>query len=364
MDGYVALARLNPPPSKSQGDEYEAFLSDMVRLLFSSLFFEANLPRRTTALQALECLHKIVIAGGAFKPHWMCATENGMENLLHILESDSYETNKDLALSIFDSFWPLASVDPRAIFGERDVLEEVLASCDSPNPIRSTTASYLLRLLMRTKGYKRTVLETLELLTDRLEAQIAVARRDLSEAARERPMFGLLFCIRAVLTDLGRSEDTRHYSREWVGRTVRACMVVSDIVSEVLNSDSPEGQTGSPSCDGQTLLMCCWRSSKEVSHLLAALIDKLPNGSLGDGAILSVADVKDIGNFFTRLLGTTVHRGAFEQESCWLKSSFCNVDQSKYPCRLSSDSQIFAPSCGGRPRESFEPTSRPCSSKL
>ena len=310
-DGYVALIRSNPP-STSQGDEYEAFLSDLVRLLFSSLFFEANLPRRTTALQALECLHKIVIAGGAFKPHWMCATENGMENLLHILESDSYETNKDLALSIFDSFWPLASVDPRAIFGERDVLEEVLASCDSPNPIRSTTASYRLRLLMRTKGYKRTVLATLELLTDRLEAQIAVARKDLSEAARGRPMFGLLFCIRAVFTDLGQTEEMRHY-REWVGRTVRACMAVSDIVSEVLNSDSPEGQTGS-SCDGQTLLMCCWRSSKEVSHLLAALIDKLPNDALGDGAILSVADAKDIGNFFTRLLGTTVHRGAFEQE--------------------------------------------------
>ena len=126
-------------------------------------------------------------------------------------------------------------------------------------------------------------------------------------------MFGLLFCIRAVVTDwvLLPAEDVSNYG-EWVGRIVKACKAVSDIVSEVLNSDSPEGQAGS-SCDGQTLLMCCWRSSKEVSHLLAALIDKLPYEELGDGAVLSVSEVKDIGNFFTRLLGTTVHRGAFEQ---------------------------------------------------
>ena len=243
-----------------------------------------------------------------------------MENLLHILEFDSYETNKELALSVFDSYWPLTIVDSKAIFGDRDILEEVVSSCDSPNPIRSTTAAYQLRLLMRTKGYERTVLATLGLLTDRLEAQLAVAKRDLAEAARGHPMFGLLFCIRAVVIDRGLfPEDATTDYREWVGRIVRVCTAVSDIVSEVLNSDSPEGQTGS-SCDGQTLGMCCWRSGKEVSHLLAALIDKLPYGELGDGAILSVADVKGIGNFFTRLLGTTVHRGAFEQESYLLKS--------------------------------------------
>ena len=312
MDGYVALNRANKS-LESQGDEYEAFLSDMVRLLFSSIFFEANLPRRSTALQALASLHKIVIARGVFRPQWMSATDNGVENLLHILEFDSYETNKELALSVFDSYWPLSCVDSKAIFGDREILEEVVSSCDSPNPIRPTTAGYQLRLLMRTKSFEKTVLETLGLLSDRLQAQVAVAKRDLSEAASGHPMFGLLFCIRAVVTDRGFPEDVTDY-REWVSRIVRVCMAVSDIVSEVLNSDSPEGQAGS-SCDGQTLNMCCWRSSKEVSHLLAALIDKLPYDDLGDGAILSVTDVKAIGNFFTRLLGTTVHRGAFEQES-------------------------------------------------
>ena len=314
MDGYVALTRVNQSRER-QEDEYEVFLSDIVRLLFSSIFFEANNPRRSTALQALACLHKTVLAREVFKPQWMSAMENGVENLLHIVEFDSYEANKEMALSIFDSFWPLACVDSKAIFGDRDILEEVVSSCDSPNPIRSTTAAYQLRLLMRTKSYDRTVQATLCLLTDRLESQIAVAKRDLSEAAIGHPMFGLLFCIRAVVTDRGLPlpEDVTD-QREWVRRIVRACMAVSDIVSQVLNSDSPEGQAGS-SCDGQTLLMCCWRSGKEVSHLLAALIDKLPYADLGDGAILSVADVKDIGNFFTRLLGTTVHRGAFEQES-------------------------------------------------
>ena len=153
------------------GEEYEAFLSDIVRLLFSSIFFEANLPRRVTALQALSCLHKIVISRGVFKTQWMNATDNGVENLLHIVECDSYETNKELALSILDSYWPLASVNSKAIFGDRDVLEDVFSSCDSPNPIRSTTAAYQLRLLMRTKSYERSVLATLALLTDRLEAQ-------------------------------------------------------------------------------------------------------------------------------------------------------------------------------------------------
>ena len=333
MDGYVALtrARQRAEERARAADEYEDFLAAVVNLLFSSIFFEANLPRRSTALQALLSLHEIVIARGVFNPRWMNSVNDGVERLLYIVENDSYENNKESALSVLDKFWPLTSVDSKNLFGDRDILGEVLSSCDSPNPIRSTTAAYQLRLLTRTKSYGKTALETLSLLSDRLAAQVAVAQRDLSEAAREHPMFGLLFCMRAVVIDSG---DLGEGAREWAARVRELCAAVSAIVSEVLNSDSPEGQMGS-GCDGQTLLLCCWRSSKEVSHLLAALIDKLPHGELGAGAILSVADVKSIGDFFTRLLGTTVHRGAFEQVGL----GTCNL---KYSLEINSIDAVHA----------------------
>ena len=334
MDGYVALTRARQraeEQARAAADEYEDFLAAVVNLLFSSIFFEANLPRRSTALQALLSLHEIVIARGVFNPRWMNSVNDGVERLLYIVENDSYENNKESALSVLDKFWPLTSVDSKNLFGDRDILGEVLSSCDSPNPIRSTTAAYQLRLLTRTKSYGKTALETLSLLSDRLAAQVAVAQRDLSEAAREHPMFGLLFCMRAVVIDSG---DLGEGAREWAARVRELCAAVSAIVSEVLNSDSPEGQMGS-GCDGQTLLLCCWRSSKEVSHLLAALIDKLPHGELGAGAILSVADVKSIGDFFTRLLGTTVHRGAFEQVGL----GTCNL---KYSLEINSIDAVHA----------------------
>ena len=140
-------------------------------------------------------------------------------------------------------------------------------------------------------------------LTGELEEQLVSARSTLGNANTRQPLFGILYCIRMVLGSFG-PKDVDGELTAWSTKMVSLSEEVSGIVGLVLNSDSPEGHVIGDASDPQTLLLCSWRSSKEVSHLLAALV------TLG---LLSGEQTRSVARFFVDLLGATVHRGAFEQ---------------------------------------------------
>jgi hypothetical protein len=106
------------------------------------------------------------------------------------------------------------------------------------------------RFLLRTRDFKNQIgareddddddvlRRTLQLLTRRLESQVATARENLPKAAKEQPMFGLMLCMRSVLKHC----TDRSALKSWVPTVVALYKVISGIVSKVLNSDSPEGQ--------------------------------------------------------------------------------------------------------------------------
>ncbi|XP_053314799.1 thyroid adenoma-associated protein [Spea bombifrons] len=76
-----------------------------------------------------------------------------------------------------------------------------------------------------------------------------------------------------------------------------------------------KGKDG-PSCNvsAQMVLVCCWRSMKEVSLLLGMLCQNLPLQDLSDSAcgLVTVEQVKEMGEYFKHHLLQSRHRGAFE----------------------------------------------------
>ncbi|KAJ8720431.1 hypothetical protein PYW07_012474 [Mythimna separata] len=121
---------------------------------------------------------------------------------------------------------------------------------------------------------------------------------------------------------------------------IDTCMQVNDAVVCVVNNSSPEGHlpmdmtvqvsdhgnTGNVTLDdgrqvtAQMVLLCAWRSVKEVSLLLGAICSRLSVVGEGDGssetaagATLQAAQLARVGEHFTSLLAETKHRGAFEQ---------------------------------------------------
>lgn len=120
---------------------------------------------------------------------------------------------------------------------------------------------------------------------------------------------------------------------EWkdlITKLIDLCFSVSEVVSPIVNSKSPEGifptELGTMQPDivesellksvtPQMLLVCCWRSMKEISLFFGDLVRLLPieyESNEKDSYLLSSCQVNRIGDYFVKHLFETRHRGAFE----------------------------------------------------
>ncbi|NWQ77060.1 THADA protein, partial [Columbina picui] len=76
------------------------------------------------------------------------------------------------------------------------------------------------------------------------------------------------------------------------------------------------GKSKMQTCDvtAQMVLVCCWRSMKEVSLLLGTLCKLLPSQAASEPSdrLITVEQVKNIGDYFKHHLLQSRHRGAFE----------------------------------------------------
>ncbi|KAK1171060.1 hypothetical protein AOXY_G8054 [Acipenser oxyrinchus oxyrinchus] len=204
-----------------------------------------------------------------------------------------------------------------------------------------------------------------------LTVEIEQAERSLLQAAVTHPMYGRVHCIIAGLQQLNlRSLGMVSQWRELVAELISVSYRISAVVSPVVQSSSPEGlipmdtepesaaslqqilqeiqprdtddffsearlleqeRQGSPANDNpsvgqrgrrgqqcqvtaQMVLVCCWRSMKEVSLLLGMVCESLPlqcTAETRDG-LLTVQQVQGIGLYFRQQLLQSRHRGAFE----------------------------------------------------
>lgn len=118
---------------------------------------------------------------------------------------------------------------------------------------------------------------------------------------------------------------------EWkqiLDKLINLCFEVSKVVSPIVNSSSPEGifpaelsivpaesvtdSNSLRSVTPQMLLVCCWRTMKEISLFFGDIVKVLPIEFESDTFILSSKQVFRIGEYFVKHLFETRHRGAFE----------------------------------------------------
>ncbi|XP_006990565.1 tRNA (32-2'-O)-methyltransferase regulator THADA isoform X1 [Peromyscus maniculatus bairdii] len=225
---------------------------------------------------------------------------------------------------------------------------------------------------------ERNTLVVMKCLMENLEDEISQAENSLLQAASSFPMYGRVHCItrafqRLPLNALQLVSEWRLV----VERLLLLAYRLSAVVSPVIQSSSPEGlipmDTDSESanrlqvilneiqprdtndyfnqaklmkeCDSfdledlstsvsnidcctevkgkegttcdvtaQMVLVCCWRSMKEVALLLGTLCQLLPMQPVPESSdvLLTVPQVKEMGDYFKQHLLQSRHRGAFE----------------------------------------------------
>ena len=100
---------------------------------------------------------------------------------------------------------------------------------------------------------------------------------NLGDAAIFSPMYGILFCIRSVIGD---ANPGPHIIRELFNK----CLEISELIAPILNSESPEGYLGNSGKEtkvtAQILLLCSWRTSKEISLLFGQICQFAPDSIL------------------------------------------------------------------------------------
>uniref|UniRef100_I3M1R5 tRNA (32-2'-O)-methyltransferase regulator THADA n=1 Tax=Ictidomys tridecemlineatus TaxID=43179 RepID=I3M1R5_ICTTR len=225
---------------------------------------------------------------------------------------------------------------------------------------------------------ERNTLMVIKCLMENLEEEVAQAENSLLQAAASFPMYGRVHCITGALQKLPlNSLQLVSEWRLLVEKLLSMSYRLSAVVSPVIQSSSPEGlipmDTDSESasrlqvilkeiqprdtndyfnqakilkeCDSfdledlnisvsnidtsaeikgkegktcdvtaQMVLVCCWRSMKEVALLLGTLCQLLPMRSMPESSdgLLTEDQVKEIGDYFKQHLLQSRHRGAFE----------------------------------------------------
>ncbi|XP_063246849.1 tRNA (32-2'-O)-methyltransferase regulator THADA isoform X2 [Prinia subflava] len=225
---------------------------------------------------------------------------------------------------------------------------------------------------------EKNTLAVIKLLLVNVEEEILQAKKSLLQAAASFPMYGRVHCITGALQQLPFNNLTLVSEwKEMVTRLILMSYSLSAVVSPVVQSSSPEGLIPMDSdpesasrlqmilheiqpqdtndyftqtkilkehckeesekladqrptenicmekrgkdrqvCDvtAQMVLVCCWRSMKEVSLLLGTLCKLLPSQTTSEPSdgLITIEQVKNIGDYFKHHLLQSRHRGAFE----------------------------------------------------
>ncbi|XP_048208994.1 thyroid adenoma-associated protein isoform X2 [Perognathus longimembris pacificus] len=343
-----ALAKEQPSVSLQQ---YKDFMSSICSSLFEALFPGSSYPTRFSALTILGSIADVFPAS---EGHTQTVYQ-----LSHDIDVGRFQTLMECFTSTFEevktlAFGLLMKLSVRAVqFQDSEKLQSLFQAAlelsTSTKPYDCVTASYLLNFLIWQDALpaslfasstqqatckagdksdalvERNTLMVIKCLMENLEEEVCQAEKCLLQAAALSPMYGRVHCVTGALQRLPL--NCLQLVSEWrpvVEKLLLLSYRLSAAVSPVIQSSSPEGlipmDTDSgkeeKTCDvtAQMVLVCCWRSMKEVALLLGTLCQLIPMQPVperSDG-LLTVEQVKEMGDYFKQHLLQSRHRGAFE----------------------------------------------------
>ncbi|XP_046599825.1 thyroid adenoma-associated protein homolog isoform X3 [Neodiprion lecontei] len=327
----------------------ESFLCSLRKICVDNLYPTANYERRRTCLQIL-CHMQDILDEEILCLEWDTVQAKSLFNCLLL---DTYESNKEMVYKI------LQLVPPRFLeLDNKDTVDEIIRTAvglgNSIRPIDSATAAYMFKICTASPVIVEIVnrhneylnpdcasntdahLLLVKFLISRLEKPLEIARDNIVRAANKHSLYGYLYCLRSLITDsdLHRKFPTDERWREPIAQLINICLDLNNAVGQIVNNSSPEGHLPmdlnpfnvQPSLFDQELsehekvttpqmvLLCAWRTVKEVSLIFGYVTFKLPiDGMNGVVGLLTENQVVQVGEHFVTLLSETKHRGAFEQ---------------------------------------------------
>ncbi|XP_075155703.1 thyroid adenoma-associated protein homolog [Haematobia irritans] len=352
------------------------FVENIMRVLVENLFEGANFSRRMLSLQLLQqCLVLCVNSGLQL---FSILPKNTVRVLYETL-ADSYESNNELAVNMLKLLEDNQNMEGRLLtnFQLEITIEQLQALLTSVRPTDSITGSYQLEYLCH-KGapsifgefdlpqYEPTIYSALKWLFMELQQGLKLAQHSILEAAKLNPLYGILVAILHMLSKLEFSKLAGQISWcNFITDLISLCKDLTNTVSPIVNSSSPEGHLPNDFGDfpeglfkqessnqdmetgpckilstklnkedlahlkttPQMVLLCAWRTVKEVSLILGHLVLYSPIQLNANNSkfLITKEQILEIGEHFKLLLSETKHRGAFEQ---------AYVGFSKLCCRL------------------------------
>lgn len=309
---------------------YIEFLIKLKQLCVSNLSSGANFSRRSVSLNLLLQTVAIASKNDKILPHDLWTAEL-FDKIVKSLR-DTYEANKVLAVDIIRSC-------PRDLVPKSETFDllRLRDLVTSVKPMDCVTAAYHLEYCCITRINFHSYLDAIVWCIDLLVDGLNVAEESLLIAARTNPLYGLVFCIRHLINKVDLKKTSDPLWKNCVQRIIELCKRLTDVVGPIVNSSSPEGHLpndfsnvdGPPnkilssrqrndnetvlSTTPQMLLLCSWRTVKEVSLLLGDLTLNCSIANESNCGVITIDEIIDIGNHFHILLAETKHRGAFEQ---------------------------------------------------
>lgn len=314
------------------------FLNKMLNMLAMNLFPTANYGRRWLSMRILrDCIDVMERLGMPWLDRMPPQTLPFVDHCLR----DSYEHNKVQAAVLMTKLQKCSHHKPL------DILQLLV----SVRPPDSATGAYQLQVYCKAAEVQTPPPEqpdgklpkhhsryyaVLQMCLRELRSGVVQAQSDITQAAKLNPLYGLLFAIRHLLLQLEfkpLAEETLW--REYVEQLLSLCVTISEIMLPIVGSESPEGlvpkapkcgedalsepQEPQPELDTlstvpQLVLLCAWRSIKEISLIMGDLVQRAPlQQERKHNYLLSQEQVAMIGEHFLLLLADIKHRGAFEQ---------------------------------------------------
>ncbi|XP_055912473.1 thyroid adenoma-associated protein homolog [Eupeodes corollae] len=348
------LVKVLKDNSSTEKRMYIKFLMDFIKILVENLFQGANFSRRSISLQLLENCVRILVNCELNLDEFL--PKNTVQTLTEVI-SDTYEANKDIAVSILK----LIEDKKGCRVFEKESIKQIKELLVSVRPADSVTGAYRLEFFCN-KGspdafgpfeltsYCPVHYAALRWALNILKDGLRLGKESILLAAKSNPLYGVLFAIKHLLKRL----DFQGFSKDigWrilVAEVIVICKELTTVVGPVVNNSSPEGhlpndfselpeqfrkgenQAKTPrkilSSKGkqksidtlkttpQMVLLCAWRTVKEVSLILGEVVLRSPiqYSKSTENFLVTKEQILEIGEHFKLLLSETKHRGAFEQ---------------------------------------------------